>query len=643
MRIAIGQRYRIALGVIAAFGIAFALQAQALAAKAAHAATPDTVAIASTPVAPGGSTQIVPSTLQCADLRNIDIVKIGGPGSAITSAREMMLHDTASCVVEGTLAPAIGFRLELPVSTWTQRFLQVGCEGTCGQISTRIGAARGCVPVRDNGFAVAATDMGHKGMDTGFGVDPEKRKDFAYRGQHLTALVSKMLILAYYGQAQRYAYFDGCSDGGREALIEAQRYPEDFDGIIAGAPAMMFQVQNALYHAWQVAANTDSEGKAIITAAALPLLHRAVLAQCDALDGQKDGILTDPRLCHFDPAVLQCREGQSGDANCLTPRQVETVRKLYDGPRDPKTGARLTIAGPQPGSELNWEGVFVPGDASQPVMSRMIAEGTWQYLALPKPAASSVALSSISFDAATLARLRAMHPLYDATNPDLRAFAARGGKLILWHGWADPHISPLNTIAYQEAMEGFMGKAAVDRFERLYLLPGVSHCGGGEGPSDADFLTQMLNWTEKAASPDAVVVSDADPGTALAPRIHGPLRGDLMSNAGGDIGSGGGRPDKMGRAGGMGGGMGRRGGMGSGAGESRGDGDFSSMDAALPMPQANSPKRTRLVYPYPAVAVFGDAGSVDSASDYVEHAPLYEGKTPDWLGADFFTPYSAPK
>ena len=226
---------------------------------------------------------------------------------------------------------------------------------------SQVDAAEGCAPLEAGGFVIASTDMGHQGMGGEFGQDPQKRVDFAHRAVHLTAVASKKLIRAFYGRDAAHAYFTGCSDGGREALIEAQRYPGDFDGIVAGAPVMNFQVQNSLYHAWQARSNTGADGKAILAASRLPLLHQAVLDQCDGLDGQVDGVIVDPRACRFDPGALLCRSGASEvAAGCLTAAEVEAVRRLYEGPRDAATGKRLTIGGPQPGSELAWAGVFVP-------------------------------------------------------------------------------------------------------------------------------------------------------------------------------------------------------------------------------------------------------------------------------------------
>ena len=451
---------------------------------------------------------VLPAARACADLAKLDLTRIGGEGSMISSAAETRgVQKGSVCAVEGTLAPAIRFRVELPTATWTQRYLQVGCGGLCGNLNLRIGAADGCPTVDGTGFVVASTDMGHEGMGGDFGRDPQKRADFAYRGVHLTAVAAKALIRAYYGRPERYAYFSGCSDGGREALVEAQRFPDDFDGIVAGAPAMNFVVQNSLYHAWQARSNTGPDGKAILLASRLPILHAAVLKACDGLDGRIDGLISAPGQCRFDPMTTVCRANQD-PATCLTRQEANVARRFYDGPRDAKTGARLTAGGPQFGSELQWAGVYVPSAPDQPIFSSMIANGSMANLIFADGRPASV--DTVSFDQATFDRLAERYALFDSTNPDLSRFAGRGGKLILFHGWADPHISPLNTIAYHDAVRAQMGVARAEAFERLYLMPGMGHCSGGEGPSAFDLLTPVMAWVERGTAPDGIVTHTPD-------------------------------------------------------------------------------------------------------------------------------------
>ncbi|WP_122864281.1 tannase/feruloyl esterase family alpha/beta hydrolase [Pseudomonas viridiflava] len=526
---------------------------------------------------------VVTPVTACAALTQTDLSDIGGSGSRVVSASESSRDGVAVCAVEGLLAPQIGFKLELPTTTWAQRYLQVGCGGFCGHSDSRPGVADSCKPLKTGAFAVASTDMGHKTIDTTFGDDPQKRADFAHRGVHLTALASKKLIQTFYGRKAEYAYFTGCSDGGREALIEAQRYPEDFNGIIAGAAALNFQVQKVLFHGWVARANTGPDGKPIILASRLPILHKAVLAQCDVLDGQIDGLISDPRLCRFDPSVVQCKVS-ADNAKCLTAPEVEAARRIYDGPKDPASGERLIVGGPQPGSELAWAGLFVPVSADQPIVSQQIAEQSIRSLVFETNPPEDFKLADIRFDKSTFERLRPLHALYDATNPDLAPFASRGGKLILWHGWADPQVSPLNTLAYHEAVEAHMGKARTESFTRLYMLPGVYHCGRGEGPSEVDLLTPIMAWVEKGQAPGAIVARQYQPKPV----------------------------DKVVAA---------------------------SLPAFMTREDISNRGRTRKVFPYPYMAEYDHKGYSKRANSYQRSEPLTAEKTPKWVGSGFFQPY----
>ncbi|MCG7389860.1 tannase/feruloyl esterase family alpha/beta hydrolase [Pantoea sp. ACRSB] len=538
--------------------------------------------------------------VSCDSLKSADLTDIGGKGSRVDSAAAIKMNNAQWCQVEGTLAPEISFRLLLPTDNWNQRYMQTGCGGLCGSITLQPGAAAGCAPLNSNGFAVAATNMGHREDEADWGNDPRKRSDFAWRGQHLTALAAKKLIAAFYHKPAAYAYFNGCSDGGREALTEAQRFPHDFNGIIAGAAAMNFQVQNAMYHAWQVVSNRDKEGNALLTAKDLPLIHQAVLSQCDALDGQKDGLIAAPEACYPNLETLRCKADQQ-DGKCLSSAQLTALKKLYDGPRD-ETGRKLIVGGPQYGSELAWQGVFIPEEKSQPVMSSMIALSSLRYVNFVTNPSPSFTLSEVKFDSKTFTELSKLHNLYDATNPDLRAFAKAGGKLIVWHGWADPHISPLNSIAYHNALGKEMGTSQRQAFERLYLLPGVYHCSNGEGPSLVDFLTPMMNWVEAGKAPDAVTTWQALP--------------QQKNSFGQPVGAGGKPPAKGGPA--------------PGAKMERADMQLETIPASA---------ASRPVYPYPRYAVWDGKGDVKQASSYVPKTLPAINTHYDWAGTDFYQPY----
>ncbi len=454
---------------------------------------------------------VVKPTAACASLTTLDLTDIGGVGSVVSSATETTSSLNGAsvkfCTVQGTLAPTVGFRVSLPVDSWTQRSLHMGCGGLCGSVSTAVepGQAWGCPLTQSGGFVLSATDMGHSGMSSAWTLDAQKRVDFAYRGVHITTLAAKKLIRAYYGQDQKRGYFVGCSDGGREALMAAQRYPGDYDGIIAGAPAFHFQIQNSLHHAWLSRSNRDtglSTGAVVLLPAKATVLHNAVMAACDALDGQTDGLLTDPRRCSFEPATIQCAAGATDTSTCLTASEVTAASRIYAGPRDPVSNRRILAGGPQYGSEKLWAGVFLPASATATNLFSDTIVANARNLIFTD--ATPPTIDEFEFTEAFLSRLRPRHPLNDSTNPDLRAFQAAGGKLILWHGWADQHISPSYTVAYHEAMVNTMGQTQVDAFSRTYLVPGVGHCGGGDGHPNMDLVSKIVDWVEKGTAPEAI-------------------------------------------------------------------------------------------------------------------------------------------
>ena len=441
----------------------------------------------------------------CENLTKLDLTGVVDQPARVEKAAESTFLGHKVCEVSGIVEPQVKFRLRLPLDGWNGRYLQTGCGGLCGQISDEVHEVFGCAPFEKVEFASATTDMGHEGPGPEFGADPQLRIDFAHRGVHVTAQAAKAILAAYYGRPAERSYFIGCSDGGREGLMAAQRYPADFDGIASGSPAFNFQIQNTFYHAWNARSNTAADGKPIIVAADLPILHRAALKAC----GAEDGVIADPRRCVFDPRAAECAPGQTSD--CLSAEKVEAARKIYEGPRTPD-GVWLTIGGPQPGSELSWAGVFVPKPGSDEIFGRMIAGGTIGFLAFETNPPKTYGLNELGFDAATFERLKPMHALYDATNPDLSAFFGRGGKLLLWHGLSDPHISPLNTIAYYRAVRSTLGVEAADKALRLFLIPGLYHCQGGEGFTKTDVLTPLMTWVEEGEPPERLVLS-AEGGT----------------------------------------------------------------------------------------------------------------------------------
>jgi feruloyl esterase len=474
--------------------------------------------------APISQPPVLAPQVACASLARVDVSTAVGAGTGISSAAVTTASaGYQACTVAGVIAPQIQFQVQLPTSTYRQQYLQTGCGGLCGSLSINAQAAVGCVPVTGGNFATASDNQGHVSggsADGNFGVDPQLRVDFGYRADHLTALAAKALIAAFYGQKPRFSFFDGCSQGGHEGLTEAQRYPDDFDGILAGAPASITTELNTFNQPWLARVDFDSAGAVILPASKLPALHTAVRNRCDGLDGLVDGQIDDPRRCSFDPAALACPAG-TDTPTCLTPSQVTVARRIYSGAVDPQ-GEHLYPGGEPYGSELAWAGWMIPNDptaAENSTIAWSIGNGWVKYLAYPRNPPLSSDLTDIAFDPGTFAKTEQLHDLYDATNPDLSAFKRAGGRLILWHGWADQAIPPTGTVAYYQAVQDRMGGlAATQSFARLFMFPGVYHCGGGTAPNSFDLLTPLLNWVEAGTAPASVVATQFSGTTAVRTR-----------------------------------------------------------------------------------------------------------------------------
>ena len=466
----------------------------------------------------------------CAALGQADFSTIPGASTTIVSATPVSassntLGDYAGCEVNGLIAPQIQFQLMLPTQNYQGKYLQLGCGGYCGTDTLSAPAASyGCVPVTTGQFAEATDNEGHSGavFSGAFGADLNLRVDFGYGSEHALAVAAKAIIAAFYGHGPAESYYDGCSQGGHEALLEAQRYPADFNGIIAGAPASILTPLNIFYQGWNTLANTGPGGQPILTAADLAPLHAAVVKACGtAADGAEGGLIADPFACHWNPATIGCAPGQTSTAAdfCLTAAQVTTVNKLYDGPTN-SSGQLLYPGWELRGSEDNWTPWIVP--ASGPESNSVdwgIATQTIKYL-MGSGADPDLTINDIQFTSAYFAKLmNETAGIYDATDPDLTAFRDDGGKLILWQGLADPAISPVGTIAYYQAVENYMGgTAATQEFARLFMLPGVSHCGGGDGPDSFNGLGALVNWVENGQAPTSFITSKVVNGTVTETR-----------------------------------------------------------------------------------------------------------------------------
>jgi feruloyl esterase len=403
----------------------------------------------------------------------------------------------AFCRVAATLRPAadseIGIEVWMPgaegTQGWNGKLEAVGNGAWAGSISYPALATAVAA-----GYAAASTDTGHSGNVVTFVVGhPEKLIDFAWRSVHEMTVAAKAITAAYYASAPQRSYFNGCSTGGRQALTEAQRFPGDYDGIVAGAAAnYVTRLQGS--QVWTAQAAHRDEA-AYIPPEKYALIHKAVLAACDALDGVKDGVLEDPTRCHFDPAALACKDG--GGPACLTAEQVDTARRIYSGPRDPQTGTQI-FPGLERGSETGWATLTGPKPMA-------LAEETYQYLVFQNPAWSFLKFDPVA-DIATADKT--IGALMNATDPNLKPLVARGGKLLLYHGWADPGIAPRNTVNYYLSVVDALGGAAkAQDAVRLFMVPGMGHCAGGDGTDRFDALAALDAWVTQGKAPDEIAAA----------------------------------------------------------------------------------------------------------------------------------------
>ncbi len=447
----------------------------------------------------------------CGDISHMDFTGIPGALTAIASTEIVPATATSPeyCKVTGVIAPQIQFELDLPTANWNGHYLQVGCGGYCGNVN----GSEECATALTKNYAVGFDNSGHVGAGFGDGSafwalnEPGLRADFGYLSEHKMSLAAKAIINAFYGKSVEYAYFQACSNGGRQALQLAQRWPTDFNGIIAGAPAAFQAPLNGLYHAWNATVDLDDQGNPILTADKLPLIHKAVLAQCGQQDGMDEPYLTDPRACDFKPESLLCQQGND-PSQCLTEAQVTVLKKIYSGPVDAQ-GRHLYIGGQAMGTELKWAGGVVPSGGPMSGMEQSIASGYLKYLAFKdSPAPSAFNFKNWTFTVDSFNSLREMGSVYNATNPNLAPFRDAGGKLILYHGWADDSIPPFGTITYYQAVQDKMGGLeATQKFARLFMVPGMYHCSGGQGASSFDMLAAIENWVEKGVAPDKIIAT----------------------------------------------------------------------------------------------------------------------------------------
>jgi feruloyl esterase len=449
---------------------------------------------------------------------------MAAPGDIPATPTRLGAHAAEHCEVKGIATPTsdstINFTLWLPPpDKWNGKYLQKGSGGWGGEAYSYA-----LITPVSRGYAAAVTDDGHSGDGTARFVvgHPEKLIDFGYRAIHETSRQSRVILNAFYGTAQKQAYFVGCSDGGREALMQAQRYPEDFNGIVAGAPANNWTHQFASF-IWDEKAMLAG-GTSILPASKLSLLQAAAIKACDAKDGVRDGILDDPRDCAFDPDVLRCTVGDADD--CLTGPQADAVKKIYSGAKDPLTGKPIN-PGFEPGMEAHpstWKQWLLESGQAKFGNSNFadaVYEGRpWDWR------------TSNLHEDVTLADEKEA-PYVNATNPDLRTFHAHGGKLIVYHGWGDTAVAPRNSIDYYNQVRAFLatypnarsaGAATLlDDFFLLFMVPGMSHCWGGVGPdsfgnqevpapglvqdADHDVVMALDRWVVDGSAPQRIVAT----------------------------------------------------------------------------------------------------------------------------------------
>jgi feruloyl esterase len=405
------------------------------------------------------------------------------------------------CRVAATLTPTadsdIQIEVWLPASGWNGKFQAVGNGGWNGNINTNA-LANGL----RRGYATASTDTGHQGAGGPWMRQPEKLVDFGHRAMHEMAGAARRIISAFYGSAPTRSYFVGCSGGGRQGLKATQVHPADFDGIIAGAPALNATGRAAF--SVSVAQNLRKEEGSYIPEEKYPAIHDAVLRACDLHDGVKDGVIENPPACRFDPTVLACTAGDS--PSCLTPPQIEAARAMYQPLRNARTGREL-FPGLAFGSELGWAtfGGRAPFETGIQMFQHMVFnDPNWDYLTL-------------NFDEHMSLVDELEKNQVNARDSNLGAFAKRGGKLLMYHGWSDPQISARSTVQYYEGVLRAMGPRAKDT-ARLFMVPGMNHCGGGPGVTSFDMLTALERWVERGIAPERIPASRIADGKIMRTR-----------------------------------------------------------------------------------------------------------------------------
>jgi feruloyl esterase len=500
---------------------------------------------------------VVKPFMTCDQIAQANITTPDGARIAIRTASIRQTDKGPYCTVTGSIEPGYNFQANLPVEHWTQRFVMGG-----------FGQAGGCEPAMNGEFAVGGAGGGDASNNSDplaatWGVSPQARINGAYLNNHMAAVALKAAIRTFYGQGPKFSYMTGCSAPGMQVLMEAQRYPEDFDGYSIGAPPL-YQTTHDLgfWHGWEYHANSRPDGSVVLTPGKLPILHAAALEHCAAVSGVIDGDLQQPTACKFDKSWVQCPSGTADTSKCLTAEEANVAEQLYLGPNDGK-GNFFEAGGYVPGSEMQWN-LSTPG---KPYDGEGLApHGIHQFLMPPLSGQDTgTIMARFSFTQEWFDKTREMWSLYNAANTDLRKLAKLGDKIILWQGAEDTTVQPATSLSYYEAVQKEVGVKETDNFLRYFLLPGVGHCGMGDSANKIDVLTPLMAWVETHKAPEVIVAGKPVPQAA-------------------------------GR-----GGPGGRGGRGGGN----------------PYAQAPGPTvYTRPIYPYPNVARYKGTGDPNDAANY---------------------------
>jgi hypothetical protein len=489
---------RLWLAVLPLIALAFGSVSAATCEGMAELKLPNTTITAAQPVAAGAFTP---------------------PTGSAAPYKELPAFCRVAAVIKPTSDSEIKFEVWLPSANWNGKFHGIGNGGFAGSISYT-----GLAGALARGYATASTDTGHGGGDASWALGhPEKIVDYGHRAIHEMTEKAKLVVKAFYGDGPKRSYFASCSNGGRQALMEAQRYPNDYDGIIAGAPANAFS-QILTGFAWNMQLLL-SDPASYIPAKKLKAIEAAVLAACDARDGVTDGVLDDPTKCGFDPAVLLCKGAETDD--CLTENQVAALKKIYAGPRNAK--GQLIIPGFTPGGETGLGGwaPWITGATPTAALQFFFSTQAFKNMVYNNPGWD---YKTFDLERDGKAADEKLAPVLNATDPNLKAFSARGGKLILYHGWNDAALPPVNTINYFQSVVAKLGQRQANGFMRLYMAPGVQHCAGGPGPdtfgqmvtsaqSDPqhDLTLALERWVEQGVAPEQVIATKRQGANPQAP------------------------------------------------------------------------------------------------------------------------------